>query len=83
MMARHCFLCSSRKNRLLPFSLRFAGRGLDVQKIVCGGQNGCNITWGYVAWMGIGEGWGRSLLFFIVGGSVSISKNLSRCAETP
>lgn len=54
MMAQHWFLCSSRKNRLLPFFLRFAGRALDVQKTVCDGQKGCNITWGYVAWMGVG-----------------------------
>lgn len=57
MMVRHWFLCSSRKNRLVPFFLRLAGQALDVQKTVCDGQKGCDITWGYVARMMI-CGWG-------------------------
>ena len=47
----------------------------------CGGQKGCNITWGYVAREGMGRGRVGHFFFFSVGGSVSGSENLSRCAE--
>lgn len=38
------------------------GVGVRVtQKRVFGGQKGCNITWGYVAWMDRGTGGGQIL----------------------
>jgi hypothetical protein len=67
------FVCSSRGKRLVRFLAR--GRGVCRKGIVT--VRRCDITWGYVAWTGIGEGWGRSLLFFMVGGAVSGSKNVS------
>jgi len=47
-----------------PFRLRFAGWACAPQKTFCHGQNGCDITWGYVAWQGRGWGMGSVTSFF-------------------
>lgn len=41
-----------------PFYLRCVAWACLAQKRVYGGQKGCNITWGYVAWMGKAGGGG-------------------------
>lgn len=48
-MARVNFESSSRKNRDLPFSLRFGGQARRSQKRFVTVNNSCNITWDYVA----------------------------------
>lgn len=65
VMARFGFYTVVEGIVYCPPWLRFTGRLLDIQKTVCDGQNGCDITWGYVAWMSDGRGRsGFTSLFF-------------------
>jgi hypothetical protein len=50
----------------VPFGVRGGAWLVSYQKWVIGGQKGCNITWGYVAWMIRGMGGGQIL--GVVGG---------------
>jgi hypothetical protein len=49
---------SSRENRRVPFLGAIQRVGLRCVGNVSDGQKRCDITWGYVAWMGGGMGGG-------------------------
>ena len=51
-----CLLfCNAVVGRIanFPFPLRLGAWPRRVQKMVCDRQKRCNITWGYVAWIGV------------------------------